>query len=94
MKKIAFIVFLAGILLIVSSVYVVSHINYNEVKDKNEALVKKIEKINDENKNEEKKKVALNNELTKLQENLKVEINEYNLWVNLKEKLNSALSSW
>jgi len=93
MKKIAFIVFLAGILLIVSSVYVVSHINYNEVKDKNEALVKKIEKINDENKNEEKKKVALNNELTKLQENLKVEINEYNLWVNLKEKLNSALSS-
>ena len=93
MKKIAFIVFLAGILLIVSSIYVVSYINYNEIKEENEELVKKIEKINNENKNEEKRTVTLNNELTKLQEDLKVEINEYNLWVNLKEKLNLALSS-
>lgn len=93
MKKIAVIIFLASILLIVSSVYVVSYMNYNAVKQDNEVLLEKIEKINTENDNEENKSITLNENINKLQEDFKEEINEHNLWLKTKEKLSLALSS-
>jgi hypothetical protein len=93
MKKIATIVFLAGIVLITSSVYAVSYLNYTTVKKDNDVLREKIKKVDFQNKVEENTTVTLNDNIKKLEEELKEEINIYNLWLKTKDKITSALSS-
>lgn len=93
MKKIALIVFLGGILLIASSIYVVSYVNYINVKDANESIVKKINKTTANKEKENDNNTTLNNDLTKLQQDLKNKTEEYNVWQSMKEKLNSTISS-
>ena len=92
MKKIAVIVFLSGLVIIISSVYAVSYLNYNTIKKDNEILKEKIKRIDLDNKAEEKNTVTLKENITKLEEELKEEINTYNLWLKTKEKLTLALS--
>jgi len=93
MKKIAVIVFLAGMVLITSSIYAVSYLNYTDIKKDNDILREKIKNVSSKNENEEDTTVTLNENVKKLEEDLKDEINTYNLWLKTKEKITSALSS-
>lgn len=93
MKKIAAIVFLAGMVLITSSIYAVSYLNYTDIKKDNDILREKIKNVSSKNENEEETTVTLNENIKKLEEDLKDEINTYNLWLKTKEKITSALSS-
>ncbi len=93
MKKIVVVVLLSGILLVVSSIYVVTYLDYNKEKENNKILVEKINKITTDSKQENNNNITLNDELIKIQEDYKEEIKEYSLWTSLKEKINSSLSS-
>ncbi|MBQ7136978.1 MAG: hypothetical protein IJO43_03290 [Bacilli bacterium] len=92
MRKIAVIIFLAGMVLITSAIYAISYLNYLEAKNANIHLQEKINMIDSNNKNEEKNNVTLNENIKVLEEELKEEINTYNLWLNTKEKIILALS--
>jgi len=93
MKKIATIVFLAGMVLITSSIYAVSYLKYTSVKKDNDVLRENIKKVDSQNKDELDTTVTLNENIKNLEEELKEEINTYNLWLSTKEKLALALSS-
>lgn len=93
MKKIVTVVLLSGILLVVSSIYVVTYLDYNKEKENNKILVEKINKIATDSDQENNNNITLNDELIKIQEDYKEEIKEYSLWTSLKEKISSSLSS-
>lgn len=93
MKKIVIVVLLSGILLVVSSIYVVTYLDYNKEKENNKILTEKINKIATDSDQENNNNITLNDELTKIQKDFKEEIKEYSLWTSLKEKINSSLSS-
>lgn len=92
MKKTVIVVLLSGILLIVSSIYVMTYLEYNNEKETSKTLIEKIDKITADNQKENDNNITLNDELIKIKEKSKKEIKDYNSWTSLKEKLNSFLS--
>lgn len=92
MKKIVIVGLLSGILLVVSSIYVLTYLEYNNEKENNKTLAEKIDKITTDNKKENDNNITLNDELIKIKDKSKKEIKDYNSWTTLKEKLNSFLS--
>lgn len=92
MKKIVAIVVLIVILLISSSICIISYNKYVTIEKENMDLEEKIKKIDIDNKQKKEENVTLSDNISKIQEELKEEIEKYNQWVKTKENLTLALS--
>ena len=91
MKKVVIII-LNLLLLSLIFLFVISNKNYEEKVNKNQEINKKIDNIENIINDKIKQNETLETEINKLKEQYKKELEEQDIWKNMKEKIEQALS--
>ena len=91
MKKVVIII-LNLLLLSLIFLFVISNKNYEEKVNKNQEINKKIDNIENIINDKIKQNETLEAEINNLKEQYKKELEEQDIWKNMKEKIEQALS--